>query len=260
MRIKLLKLLSGSILLSAAIASSAQEHLVELDIGRGSARLPIYAMKNSNSVATVILLPGGNAGMGEVVDGRPTSQNFLSRTRNEFYNAGFNVLVVFRPTDLKGLDYDYRVSEQHIGELGRAIEFAKDFGKPIWLIGTSRGTVSATATVISRDGRDIQGLVLTASVTPSKYTGAVPTQNIASIKIPTLVVHHKNDACRGSPPDEASRITPAMESASVRKFVMIEGGSQPKGNVCGGGHWHGFINFEKETVGMISNWIKNPQN
>jgi hypothetical protein len=40
---------------------------------------------------------------------------------------------------------------------------------------------------------------------------------------------------------------------------MIEGGSNPEGDPCEGKHWHGFMNFEKETVKIITDWIKNPQ-
>lgn len=104
----------------------------------------------------------------------------------------------------------------------------------------------------------MQGLVLTSSVT-SKKTGAIASQNIGSLKIPTLVVHHKYDACKICSPYEASLISSDLKSAPVKKFVMIEGGSNPEGDPCENKHWHGFINFEKETVKIITDWIKNPQ-
>lgn len=243
----------------AILGAQAQESMVQMDIGRGDARLPTYVMPNPNATATIILLPGGDAGTGKIVDGKPTSGNFLSRTRGEFYAAGFNVIVVYRATDLNGLDYGYRISKEHVGELAKVIAYAKqNFGKPVWLVGTSRGTVSGTATAIALGDSEVQGLVLTASVT-SKKTGAIATQNIASLKIPTLVVHHKNDACKICVPYEASRITSDLKSAPVKKFVMIEGGSEPEGDPCEAKHWHGFINYEKETAKIITDWIKNPQ-
>lgn len=243
----------------AILGAQAQESMVQMDIGRGDVRLPTYVMPNPNATATIILLPGGDAGTGKIVDGKPTSGNFLSRTRGEFSAAGFNVIVVYRATDLNALDYGYRVSMEHVGELAKVIAYAKqNFGKPIWLVGTSRGTVSATATAIALGQNEVQGLVLTASVT-SKKTGAIATQNIASLRIPTLVVHHKNDACKICVPYEASRITSGLKSAPVRKFMMIEGGSEPEGDPCEAKHWHGFINYEKETAKIITDWIKNPQ-
>jgi hypothetical protein len=253
------KFLSLMLLTCSALGAYADETMIQLDIGRGDARLPIYVMSNSKATATIILLPGGDAGTGKIVDGKPGSGNFLSRSRGEFFAENFNVIVVYRASDLNGLDYGYRVSKDHIGELAKVITYAKQtFAKPIWLVGTSRGTVSGTATAIALGDSEVQGLVLTSSVT-SKKTGAIATQNIASLKIPTLVVHHKNDSCKICVPYEASRITSDLKSAPIKKFIMIEGGSDPEGDPCEGKHWHGFVNYEKETVRIITDWIKNPQ-
>jgi pimeloyl-ACP methyl ester carboxylesterase len=216
-------------------------------------------MPNPNATATLILLPGGDAATGKIVEGKPGSGNFLSRSRDDFFAANFNVIVVYRASDMNDLDYRYRVSKEHVGELAKVIAYAKqNFGKPVWLVGTSRGTVSGTAAAIALGESAVQGLVLTSSITSIK-TGAISTQNIASLKIPTLVVHHKNDACNLCVPAEASRITDYLKSAPVKKFIMIEGGSNPSGDPCAARHWHGFINFEKETVKMITDWIQNPQ-
>ena len=194
------------------------------------------------------------------MEGKPSSGNFLSRSRNYFYAEGFNVIVVYRSSDLAGLDYGYRVSKEHVGELVKVITYARqNFGKPVWLVGTSRRTVSGTAAAIALGEAEVQGLVLTSSVT-SKKTGAIATQSIESLKIPTLVVHHQNDACKICVPYEASKITSSLKEAPVKKFIMIEGGADPEGDPCEAKHWHGFINYEQQTVKVITDWIKNPQN
>jgi len=259
MRNAWVKLLAVCFLICTSAGTCAQESMVYLDIGRGDARLPTYVMPNPNATATLILLPGGDAATGKIVEGKPGSGNFLSRSRDDFFAANFNVIVVYRASDMNDLDYRYRVSKEHVGELAKVIAYAKqNFGKPVWLVGTSRGTVSGTAAAIALGESAVQGLVLTSSITSIK-TGAISTQNIASLKIPTLVVHHKNDACNLCVPAEASRITDYLKSAPVKKFIMIEGGSNPSGDPCAARHWHGFINFEKETVKMITDWIQNPQ-
>lgn len=230
-----------------------------LEAGRGDARLPAYVMPHPQAAATLILLPGGDAGSGRIVDGKPTSGNFLSRARGEFHAAGFNVIVAYRATDMAALDYGDRLGKAHVDELARAVAYAREsFGKPVWLVGTSRGTVSATAVAIALGESQVQGLVLTSSVTTGK-TGAVGTQNIASLKIPVLVVHHKNDICKVCVPSEASRIPAGLKSAPVKKFILVEGGSGPEGDPCEARHWHGFVNFEKETAKLITDWIRNPQ-
>jgi pimeloyl-ACP methyl ester carboxylesterase len=241
------------------VVAGAQEAFIQIDLGRSEARLPVYVLRNPQAVATLILLPGGDAGPGKIVDGKPTSGNFLSRSRELFHAQDFNVLVVYRPSDLSELEYGYRLSQQHLGELEKVITYARhELGKPIWLVATSRGTVSATAAAIALGDGGMQGLVLTSSVT-SRKVGAIGSQNIAAIKVPTLVVHHKNDSCPICIPHEAGRIAADLKSAPVRKFVLVEGGSDPVGDPCGARHWHGFINHEKETVKTIADWIKHPQ-
>jgi len=244
---------------SVAFNACAQEGMLQLDVGRGDARLPVFVMPNPKATATLILLPGGDAGTGKIVDGQPQSGNFLSRSRNDFFNARFNVMIVYRASDMNRLDYGYRVSKDHVAELAKVIAYAKEkWGQPVWLVGTSRGTVSGSAAAIALGASEVQGLVLTASVT-SKKTGAIATQNMSSLKIPVLVVHHKNDVCSICVPSEASRITTELGSAPVKKFMLIEGGSDPQGDPCEAKHWHGFINYEKETVKLITDWIQDPQ-
>ena len=131
----------------------------------------------------LILLPGGDANTGRIVTGKPGSGNFLSRSREEFQSAGFNVLVAYRPTDLQALDFAYRASAAHVAELKRIVAYARQrFGQPVWLVGTSRGTVSAAAAAVALGAGEVQGLVLTASVTSGR-PGALNTQDLAQLKL-----------------------------------------------------------------------------
>jgi predicted alpha/beta-hydrolase family hydrolase len=243
---------------AGSLAAAAQE-FVQVDIGRNEARLPVFVMRSPQATATLILLPGADAGPGKIVNGQPMSRNFLSRSRGLFHAEDFNVLVAYRPSDLDRLDYSYRVSKAHLLELEKVIAFAKrEFGKPVWLVGTSRGTVSAVSAALALGDGAVQGLVLTSSVTSGR-AGALAGQNLAGIKVPTLVVHHKNDACWTCVPAEAARIPGRLVSAPVRKFLLVEGGSDPAGDPCEAMHWHGFVNYEKETVKAIAEWIRNPR-
>ena len=244
----------------AVLSAHAEQFFEQLDIGRGEARMPAYVMTDAKAKATLILLPGGSAATGDIVDGKPKSGNFLSRSRSLFKRAGYNVMVVYRPSDLNDLDYGYRISAQHMNELRVAVEYAKKtLGKPVWLIGTSRGTVSGTAAAIEFGPELVSGLVLTSSVTNSK-PGAISTQDLKRLKIPVLVVHHSKDACKVCIPTEAAKIPTMLVNSPKKDFVMIEGGSDPHGNVCNAQHWHGFINYEEETVKLITDWIdaQNP--
>lgn len=251
-----------SILLLAlmGVGAQAEETMVKLDIARADAHLPVFVMTQPQAKATLVLLPGGDAGSGKIVDGQPSSKNFLARSRELFFAEQFNVIVVFRASDLPHLDYDYRISAAHVQEIAAVVHHAKQLSDaPVWLVGTSRGTVSGTAATIALPEGVVQGLVLTSSVT-SKKPGAIASQDIGKIKVPTLVVHHKYDVCKVCVPQEAARITEGLKSAPIKKFLMVEGGSAPVGDPCEAQHWHGFINYEKDTVQQISHWIKSPQN
>ncbi|MEI6791314.1 MAG: hypothetical protein WCK42_09050 [Myxococcaceae bacterium] len=252
-----MKIFAAIFFLFSVFNTHAEEGMLKLDVSRNGAHLPLYVMSNPNALATLILLPGGDAGTDNIVEGKPSSGNFLVRSKEHFFNESFNVVVMFRASDLSQLGYPYRVKE-HVAEIAKVISFSKErFGKPIWLVGTSRGTVSGTAAAIALGNKEVQGLVLTASVT-NRVVGAIKTQSIDELKMPVLVVHHKNDACKICVPSEASRITSDLKSSPAKRFVMIEGGSDPEGDPCRAKHWHGFINYEKETVKIITDWIKNP--
>lgn len=119
------KLIGFVFLVCMAFSAHAGEGMVQIDIDCGDARLPMYVMANPEATATIILLHGGDAGTGKIADGKPSSGNFLSRSRGDFYADNFNVIVVYRPSDLNGLDYGYRVSKEHVGELAKVIAYAK---------------------------------------------------------------------------------------------------------------------------------------
>ena len=245
-------------LYSLTFSAFAFEKFVQLDSGRNGAAIPIYVMSQSGAKSTILLLPGGNAETGKIEfpSGKPGSQNFLSRTRELFRSEGFNVIVVYRPTDMTDLTTDYRISNQHSSEIERVVQYAnKEFNVPVWLIGTSRGTVSATAAAIALGDSVVKGLVLTSSVTARKNNG-VNSQEISAIKVPVLVVHHKNDECRICVPEDAAKIISKMKSSPTSKYVEIVGGFGPTGDPCEAKHWHGFVNYEKETVSLIASWIK----
>jgi pimeloyl-ACP methyl ester carboxylesterase len=167
---------------------------------------------------------------------------------------------VGNPTDVSDLDNSFRTSPQHVEDLLKVVEFAKrDYGLPVWLVGTSRGTVSAAAAAISFGNRELAGIVLTSSMTGNKKTRGVQAQELGTIRIPVLVMHHESDSCNSCSPKDVSRITNGLSNAPVKKQIMVNGGANPRGDACEAMHWHGFIGMEKEAVDIISNWIKNPK-
>jgi len=211
-----------------------------------------------NAKATLLLFPGGGGGFGKVEEGKATSGNFLVRSAPLLVAKGFNVAIFGRPSDLRELDYTDRISETHMADVHKVLDFIKtQADTPVWIVGTSRGTVSATAAAIHLQG-EVAGLVLTSSVVNFNKPGAVPKQDLAAIKVPVLVLHHEKDACPLCRPYEVPAILRGLKNASVKKLVMVQGGENPTGDPCEAFHWHGFIGMEQEAVDIIAQWIARP--
>ncbi|MGH7835341.1 MAG: alpha/beta hydrolase [Candidatus Binatia bacterium] len=252
------QLWAGLTLLIAHSAALAAENSLVKIAPRPGVSLLFYYVKQEGASASVVLLTGGAGGIG-LRDGVPTSDNFLIRSRDHFAGHKFNVAVVGRPSDMQDLDYPSRISAEHVEDLRQVASYLKkDTALPVWLVGTSRGSVSATAAAIAFGNQELAGVVLTASVTNTSKAGAVPQQRLDAIRIPVLVLHHQYDACWVCRPREVPRIISGLKNAPVKKLVMVDGGGDPRGDPCEPLHWHGFIGMEKEAVGIIGNWIKNP--
>ena len=222
----------------------------------------VYWEAQEGAKATVFLFTGGNGGYGKVVDGKPTSHNFLARSVALFLADGYNVAIFGLPSDTPALDYSDRVNPKHLADVRAALDFVRSKSPaPVWLVGTSRGTVSATYVAIgSVDDPGIAGLVLTSSVTAFKKQGAVPTQNLAALKLPVLVLHHANDACAICRPYEVDWIMKGLKNTPVKKQLMVTGGGPVSGDVCESYHYHGYAGQEKEVVDLMSAWMHNPVN
>lgn len=207
---------------------------------------------------TLLLFPGGGGGFGKVEGGVATGNNFLVRSAPWFAARGFNVAIFGRPSDSDDLDYADRITDDHLTDVQRVLDRVKSpAGGPVWLVGTSRGTVSATAAAIRLQGQ-IAGLVLSSSVVSSRKAGSVPGQDLAAIHVPVLVLHHARDACPVCRPAEVPAILKGLTHAPKKKLVMVDGGSGPSGEVCAALHWHGYIGMEREAVDLITGWIERP--
>jgi len=243
-----------------AVSATSANAMVMIDAGKDVA-VPVYWMPNPAATATVILLPGGAGEIGNYEGtGHPTSNNFLVRSRQMFEDQGFNVVVMGAPTDMEGgLDWGDRVSSKHMDHIAKVIAFIKSKSdKPVWIVGTSRGTVSAAAAAIAL-GSQISGIVLTSSVTHSKKSGtSVTGQNLSKVTVPVLVMHHVNDACKVCVASEVPGMLKDFSGSAIKKMIIVSGGGNPTGDPCGNQHYHGFIGLEQEAVNTIGAWIKNP--
>jgi hypothetical protein len=131
-------------------------------------------------------------------------------------------------------------------------------GKPLWLVGTSRGTISVAnvaARIQGKEGPD--GIVLTSSVTEKSKKNLDSLQDIdlTAITVPTLVIHHKDEACNDTPYNLAEKLPGELSSVKVKEFVSFSGGGAV-GDPCKGKSHHGFMGIEEKVVKSIVDWIK----
>jgi pimeloyl-ACP methyl ester carboxylesterase len=226
---------------------------------RTNVRVPIFEVWNPGAVATVVLLSGGGGGYGKLeADGWPASKNFLIRTGKLWATYPLNIVMVGRPSDGINLqDGSVRIGEQHTADNVAIFKAIKGKSRlPIWLVGTSMGTISAASAAIQDSENLIAGIVLTSSVTGYKIKGAVPRQELSKIRVPVLVVHHARDACKVCTPYEAKNIVGALSNAPHKELIFVEAGGGESGDPCEPMHFHGFIGAEAQTVGLIAKWIE----
>ena len=250
---------AGMALLAVTFAAHAQGSTFKVPTREGVSTT-VFWESTPDAAATVLLFPGGSGGYGRVENGKATSGNFLVRSAPYFKANGFNVAIFGRPNG-KELDYTERTGLAHMTDVAKVLEFVKQKSdRPVWIIGTSWGTASATAMAINVHDPVIAGLVLTSSIVSYATPGSVPRQDLKAIQIPVLVYHHAKDACKLCQPHETDWILKGLSSVPVKKLMMVDGGANPSGGECDAQHWHGFIGMEREAVDQIAGWIRNPVN
>ena len=252
-----------------AAASASAEEVLKLKL-RSGVFLKMLVDAPAAAKAVVLLFPGGN---GKVIvrnDGtfKGTKGNFLTRSRKKFAAHGLVTVLFDAPSDrrdLQGLSFDYRMTEEHAGDINQAVaKLRENFpGLPLWLVGTSRGSTSvANAGANINEGGaaaadDADGIVMTSSVgVSSRHGGNILDFNLASIKIPALVVHHVEDGCVVTPVTGARDIKAALTGSKAAEFMEFTG-SSGSGKECGATSHHGFLEIEQKVIDAISSWIKS---
>ncbi len=228
---------------------------------REGVTVPIYVVRRPDAVATLVMFSGGGGGYGQIgADGWPTSGNFLIRTGKIWVKHPVNVVMVGRPSDRIDLELGgIRAGDEHATDNQAVFKAIKQQSPlPLWLIGTSMGTISVAAAAIRDEQQLLAGIVLSSSIVAHKIRGAVPSQDLEKIRVPALVFHHEDDACWACRAYEAKRIETQLTNAPIRKTLLVNGGSGATGDACGAFHHHGFVGMEEQAVDLIAGWILKP--
>jgi len=243
-------------LLACAAPLHAQE-LVTLQTRPGVTQSFFIAnMGRVQPKAAALLLIGGGGNIRLRMEGGQVhfrAQNFLPRSRREFIAEGILPVILDNPTDQQagaGMSDDFRASAAHTADLRAVLAEVKRRypGLPVFLVGTSRSTISAAHQARALGG-ELAGAVLSSSLFWVGRQPALSAFDFSSVKIPLLIVHHREDACQSTPYRDAARL------GNTYPLVSVKGGKPPETGPCDPLAPHGYYGKEAETVGAIAAWM-----
>jgi hypothetical protein len=234
------------VLLLVAGRAAAAEEAITLTTRPGVTQT-IFVTAVPHPAATLLLFPGG-VGVVSKVRG-----NFLIRTVPRFTALGMTVAIVDAPSDQSnGLSDTFRMSAEHATDVTAVIAaMRQQAAVPVWLVGTSRGTISAAALGARLQPPLIAGVVLTSTV----WRSAIPQVSLETIPVPVLVVHNQDDGCFLSPFADAAPGFARLRAAPAKQLIVVSGGTSHSAP-CEALSPHGYYHIEGKVVPPIVAWIK----
>jgi pimeloyl-ACP methyl ester carboxylesterase len=238
-------------------AAAASERVVNLPLGGGLSQRVLYVAP-SRPRATLVMLPGGTGEVGVRRDGDLRhDDNFVVRTRAAWVARGYAVLIpdTIDQANLRGA----RSSTAYGRVVDELVAYAHArAAAPVFLLGTSQGTIAAMNAAAHAPPGLIAGLVLTEAVS---MPGQLSTETVfdgdpQGVRVPALIVANRDDACNVAPPSMARRIAAAMARSPEARVLMVDGGVQRSHKACGSLSPHGYYGIEEKVVGAIGAWLQ----
>jgi predicted alpha/beta-hydrolase family hydrolase len=221
----------------------------------------ILPMDGRVPAAVALLYVGGGGRINLREEGNEVkfgARNFLPRSAQEFARNGIVPVVMDAPSDQGELTEGYRMGAEQSAD-ARAVltDLHRRFpGLPVYLVGTSRGTISA-AFVARALGREVAGVILTSTMfgsnNPRRVAPNLRGFDYAAIAAPLLFVHHRQDECEHTP------YASAAQMASRYELISVRGGKPAESAPCEPLSAHGYFGREPQTVDAMAGWmLKRP--
>jgi dienelactone hydrolase len=243
--------------LLVASALAAGYEAIEIVPTRPDVTVRLLVIKgNSKPSTALILFPGADGAkhFGEK-DGRFwVSNNFLMRSARDLAAAGYIVVAVDAPSDQgHGMSDQFRTSPQHAKDVRKIIAYLKEKHRvaSLYLVGTSKGTISAAYLESVLDEPAIEGVILTAVYSPAELCGI----DFSEIDNPVLIIHHLYDECRFTPVQGAFELKKRLTESTQVDIVVATGGIPAASTPCNALSNHGFYGVEKPVVRVITDWL-----
>ena len=226
-----------------------------------------------NAWGGVVLLAGGSGVIDLDDQGcvQGLKGNSLVRGAPFLRSAGLVTILLDAPSDHHGEGDGlggFRTDPRHAEDIGRVVaEVRRRVTGPVWLVGTSRGTISA-ANAASRlmGAARPDGVVLTSVLTVGNPRGqkswvaqTVFDLPLEAVTIPALLVGHANDTCLRTPHELMAKVAGRI-AAERKQVVTVTGGPGGRGvsgtEACEGRSPHGFVGQEDEVLAGIVRFIR----
>jgi MFS family permease len=206
---------------------------------------------------TIVMLPGGAGDVGVERDGDVRhDDNFVVWTRAQWTAKGYAVLIpdTIDRANLRGV----RSSPAYARLVDNRVRFAHaQIQGPVFLRGTSQGSIAAMNGAAHVAPGAIAGVVLTESV--SRMGGSHETVFSADphyVTAPALVVANRDDACDVASPEDAPRIAAAMSRSRDVRILQVAGVITQSRRACGSLPPHGYYGIEATVIDQISQWMQ----
>jgi hypothetical protein len=222
----------------------------------GDGSEPVLYAGPSNPRAIDFMFAGGDGTVSFNAAGQITHMNgnFLMRTEPLWLAQGFAFATIGSSSSLDG--------RRHTAAYAQAIAAAVDYVRsrggnaPVWLIGTSMGSIAATNGAAHLPGR-VAGVVLTSSVAGENKAAreTVFDSEPGAIAVPALVVTNRGDTCPVAGPSFAPQILSALARAPRKEIIYVES-HQLQSDPCEAMSPHGYLGIEADVVQRISDWLR----
>ncbi len=231
------------------------EQVLDLPLPNGDHQRVLYAAP-PRPWATIVMLPGGAGDVGVERDGDARhNENFVVRTRALWAARGYAVLIpdTIDRANLRGVRSSPEYGRLVDGLIGFAHTQARG---PVFLLGTSQGSIAAMNGAAHAAPGSVAGVVLTESV--SRMGGSHETVFSAdpqNVTAPALIVANRDDSCDVAPPEDAPRIAAAMIHSRDVRVLPVAGGITKSRKACGSLTPHGYYGIETPVIEQISQWM-----
>jgi hypothetical protein len=239
-------------------ARPARNTVVEdIPLADGAFQRVWYAQARGASKGTVVMFPGGAGTIGIEKDGTIAhADNFLVRTRDSWLQRGYGVVLVdaIGQRSLRG----ERSTAAYADVTRKIVRFAQEQGSgPVWLIGTSQGSIAAMNGAAHQTEGGIAGVILTESVSiPGKRSQeTVFDAHPQAVTVPALIVANQEDRCDVALPSEADAIARSLSHARVTVLRVTSGLTRSR-EACSSLSPHGYYGIENQVVDEVTHWMQ----